>query len=165
MAKKSKKAAGKGSAGQNRKQGEVFLEKHRQRTDVHLRDSGLMYRVIQANKDSSAKNDHSSPSPTENPGRGSVMLTDQITIHQRLGLADGSIIVDSYRDDTPDTFIVDSAIDGLKEGLLLMCEGERYEFVIPPELGWGKKGNRSNIGPNAVMIIDVKILNVQRDYS
>jgi len=32
--------------------------------------------------------------------------------------------------------------------------------VIPPELAWGKRGNSSSIGPNAVMIVDARLISI-----
>jgi FKBP-type peptidyl-prolyl cis-trans isomerase FkpA len=52
------------------------------------------------------------------------------------------------------------AIPGIREGLQLMQEGARFEFVVPPELAWGKKGVGNKIGPNAVLIFDIRLLKV-----
>lgn len=41
-----------------------------------------------------------------------------------------------------------------------MALGASYEFVIPADLAWGKKGNRSSIGPNVVLIIDIRLLDI-----
>ncbi len=144
MARHKSKKAGKGSAGQNRKSSEQFLEKYGQRSDVISLDSGLMYRVVDALDEG--------PCPTE---------WDAVTIHQRILLADGTVIADSYREGQTDTFPVSEAIPGLKEGLQLMPVGSRYEFVLPPELAWGRKGNRSKIGPNAVLQMDIRLVAVE----
>ena len=49
-------------------------------------------------------------------------------------------------------------IDGYQEGLLMMKTGSRYRFYVPPELAWGKRGSGGRIGPNAVVIFDVSLL-------
>ena len=84
--------------------------------------------------------------------------TDTVVINQRILLADGSVIADSYREGMPETFELCEAIDGLREGILLMPIGSRYEFVLPPELAWGKKGNGGKIGANAVLHFDVRLI-------
>ena len=68
---------------------------------------------------------------------------DSVQVNQRIQLVGGKIIGDTY-----------------KEGLQLMQEGDRFEFVVPPELAWGKKGAGNKIGPNAVLIFDVRLTKV-----
>ncbi|WP_310736426.1 FKBP-type peptidyl-prolyl cis-trans isomerase [Pseudoalteromonas sp. SR41-8] len=60
-----------------------------------------------------------------------VTDTDTVVINQRIMLADGSVIADSYKAGMPEVFTLDEAIEGLREGILLMSVGSRYEFVIP----------------------------------
>jgi len=142
MARKKDKKTGKGSAGQNRKNSEDFLIKYQQKTDVICCDSGLMYRVIEQTE---------SPCPTH---------YDSVEVHQRILLTDGKVIADTYKTNSSEKFSVEEAIDGLTEGLQYMPLGSRYEFVIPPDLAWGKKGNRSKIGPNAVLVIDIRLIDI-----
>ena len=70
------------------------------------------------------------------------------------------MIADTYKTNSSEKFSVEEAIDGLTEGLQMMPLGSRYEFVIPADLAWGKKGNRSSIGPNAVLIIDIRLVDI-----
>lgn len=144
MARNKDKKSGKGSAGQNRKNSEEFLAKYQQKTDVVCCPSGLMYRIV----DDSASN-------TQQPS-----IDDSVEVHQRILLVDGSVIADTYKTNSPDKFSVEEAIDGLTEGLQYMTLGNRYEFVIPADLAWGKKGNSSKIGANAVLLIDVRLLSI-----
>ena len=142
MARKKEKKSGKGSAGQNRKSSEDFLIKYQQKADVKITDSGLMYRVIDGIE-----------------GRQPT-IDDSVEVHQRILLTDGKVIADTYKTNGSEKFSVEEAIDGLTEGLQVMPLGSRYEFVIPAELAWGKKGNRSSIGPNAVLIIDIRLVDI-----
>tara|TARA_Y100000310_G_C20555410_1_gene750257 strand:+ start:286 stop:534 length:249 start_codon:yes stop_codon:yes gene_type:complete len=82
-------------------------------------------------------------------------------VHQRIKLGDGSVIDDTYKKGLPEEYAVSEAIEGLQEGFQLMNVGARYEFVIPPELAWGKRGNSGTIGPNAVMIVDARIVGIE----
>ncbi|MEH6451594.1 MAG: FKBP-type peptidyl-prolyl cis-trans isomerase [Psychromonas sp.] len=142
MARKKEKKSGKGSAGQNRKSSEDFSIKYQQKPDVIITDSGLMYRVIEE-------------SENRNP-----TIDDSVEVHQRILLTDGKVIADTYQKNSSEKFSIEEAIDGLTEGLQYMALGARYEFVIPADLAWGKKGNRSSIGPNAVLIIDIRLLDI-----
>ncbi|WP_143872769.1 FKBP-type peptidyl-prolyl cis-trans isomerase [Catenovulum sediminis] len=140
MAKKK----AKGSAGLNKKSGEALLEKYQNKPDSQITDSGLIYRVIET-----SENKNISPS-----------MLDTVVIHQRIMLADGSVIADSYKAGLPEEFAMREAIEGLQQGLSLMKIGERFEFIIPPALAWGKKGNSGKIGPNAVLHFDVRLIRV-----
>lgn len=136
------KKLNKGSSGQNRKASESFLEKYRQKPGVIETDTGLLYREIE-------------------PGEGlSPTPNDKVVVNQRIQLVNGKVIGDTYQDGMPDTFPMKEAIPGIQEGLQLVQEGGRYEFVVPPELAWGKKGVGNKIGPNAVLIFDVRLMEV-----
>ncbi|WP_370980577.1 FKBP-type peptidyl-prolyl cis-trans isomerase [Agaribacterium sp. ZY112] len=143
MARKQIKKAGKGSAGQNRKNSASFIDKYLQKPGVETTDSGLAYRFVEL---------------TDSDQRATDW--DTVTIEQRLLLADGTVISDTYREGQSEVFKVEQAIDGLREALQLMPLGSRMEVVVPPELAWGKRGNRSKIGPNAVLFFDLRLLNI-----
>lgn len=139
----SNKKLNKGSSGQNRKAGDSYQEKYRLKPDVQVTTSGLLYRVIEE-------------------GVGvSPAMTDTVVVNQRIQTVNGKIIADTYQEGTPDSFSMQEAIPGIQEGLQLAREGGRYEFVVPPELAWGKRGVGSKIGPNAVLIFDLRLLEVR----
>lgn len=144
MAKKSK-AEGKqkqgGSSGQNRKNSDSFLTKHSKKSGVMSTESGLLYEIIIAGEGG------------DTPSEGA-----NVTVHQRAMLVGGKVLDDSYKENKPMEFNLADVIDGYAEGLMMMSIGSRYKFVIPPELAWGKKGSGGRIGPNAVVIFDVQLL-------
>lgn len=139
MARK-KTTKSKGSSGLNRKNSESFITKFSSHPDTQLCDSGLMYKVI------------------DEVAGTRVTDLDTVVINQRIMLADGSVIADSYKAGMPEVFALAEAIEGLREGILLMSVGSRYEFVIPAELAWGRKGNGGKIGANAVLHFDVRLI-------
>ena len=51
-------------------------------------------------------------------------------------------------------------IAGAEEGLLMMKEGDRYLFIIPPYLAYGSSGSGSVIPPNATLIFDYEVVSV-----
>jgi len=138
----AKKQLNKGSSGQNRKASDNYLEKYRQKSDVFKTDSGLLYRII------------------EEGGGLSPSMDDKVAVNQRILLVNGKVIGDTYQEGTPDIFLMKEAIPGIQEGMQLMQQGARYEFVVPPELAWGKKGVGNKIGPNAVLIFDLRLVEV-----
>jgi FKBP-type peptidyl-prolyl cis-trans isomerase FkpA len=80
-----------------------------------------------------------------------------VEVNQRILLADGTVIKDTYHGTETDTFTMEEAIDGLKEGLALMKEGGKFRFVVPSDLAWGKRGAGDRIGPYAVLIFDIRL--------
>ena len=136
------KKLNKGSAGQNRKASEDYLVRYSQKEGVVATGSGLLYRVLEA-------------ATGMGPG-----LNDRVEVNQRIMFVNGKVIADTYKSGATDCFSMKEAIPGIREGLQLMVEGARFEFVVPPELAWGKRGVGDKIGPNAVLIFDLRLLAV-----
>ncbi len=134
---------GKGSVGLNKKEGQLFLEKNRQKESVVECSSGLQYEIIE-----------------QSSGSEKAEINDTVIVHQRLSLIDGTPIVDTYQKNEPAEFLLKEALQGYQEGLLLMNVGDRYKLYLPPELGWGKRGAGKKIGPEAVIVVDVKLLEI-----
>ncbi|MDB5667830.1 MAG: FKBP-type peptidyl-prolyl cis-trans isomerase [Alphaproteobacteria bacterium] len=63
--------------------------------------------------------------------------TDTVTIHYIGKLMDGTEFDSSFRAGEPITMALPTLIPGWREGVPLMSVGDVYEFVIPPELGYG----------------------------
>ncbi len=143
---RSKQKSSKGSAGLNRKNTEIYLDKYKSKSDVITTDSGVLYRVLDL-------------------GHGQhPTLNDEVQINQRAWLVDGTIIEDTYKKGEIEQFSLSEAIEGLQEGIQLMSEGARYEFVIPPELAWGKKGVGTKIGPNSTLTFDIRLTKIIKKY-
>ncbi len=140
MGRKEGKKMNRGSAGQNKKKSYDFLEKNRKKDGILKTASGLQYEIIK---------ESTGPKPDEN---------SIVTVHQRAMLLGGKILDDTYKENKPMEFNLNEVIDGYKEGLMMMSVGSRYKFYVPPELGWGKKGSGGRIGPYAVVIFDVALI-------
>lgn len=140
MGRKEGKKQNSGSAGQNKKKSYDFLEKNRKKDGVIETASGLQYEILK---------DVSGPKPDEN---------SIVTVHQRAMLIGGKILDDTYKENKPMEFNLNEVIEGYQEGLMMMSKGSRYKFYVPPELGWGKKGSGGRIGPYAVVIFDVALI-------
>ena len=142
MARREKKARSKGSAGNNRKSGEDFLQNNKQKTGVLETNSGLQYLIVEEKQGSK-------------PG-----LFDTVKIHQRALLLDGKILEDTYRQNQPDKVKIEELIEGLQEGLPMMSLGSRYKFWVPADLAWGRKGTGNKIPPNAVLSFDIRLIEI-----
>lgn len=104
--------------------------------------SGLKYKVYRQG---------SGPKPTS--------PSDQVTVHYRGTLLNGTIFDSSYERQQPASFNLDQVIKGWTEGLMLMNVGSKFEFYIPSNLAYGPQGNRGIPG-NSDLIFIVELLNV-----
>ena len=122
---------------------EDFLKNNRLNAGVIETASGLQYTIV-------------------NPGGGtSPTEWSTVEVNQRILLVDGTVIKDTFRTPDNDRFTMAEAIAGLKEGLPLMKEGDRFRFVVPPDLAWGKRGAGDKIGPYAALIFDIRLERVR----
>ena len=104
--------------------------------------SGLQYRVISSVTEG--------VSPT---------LEDNVTVHYRGSLIDGTQFDSSYDRGTPATFNLSAVIPGWQEGLQLMKVGETFQLTIPAELAYGKNGPPA-IGPDQLLLFDVELISI-----
>ena len=133
----------KGSQGLNKKSSKSFFEKNRVKPGVFETESGLQYLII---------DECDGPKPA---------INDKVVVHQRVSLIDGTLVIDTYKESLPAVFTMKEAIEGYREGLLMMNVGSRYRFFIPHELAWGKRGAGNKIGPYAMLIIDVRLIEIK----
>lgn len=129
-------------AQRNLEEGQAFLAQNAEREEVIVTDSGLQYRVI-----------------TEGEG-ASPEATDQVSVHYRGTLLNGTEFDSSYARGEPATFALNQVIPGWTEGVQLMQEGAKYEFFIPADLAYGEQGRPGPIGPNATLIFEVELIDV-----
>lgn len=127
-------------------QGRDFLTNNASQPGVMSTASGLQYQVVESASDSSA------PMPAE---------TDTVSVHYEGSLIDGTVFDSSIQRDQPATFPLNGVITGWTEGLQLMKVGDKFRFFIPSELGYGASGAGDIIPPNAVLIFDVELLEIQ----
>lgn len=126
----------------NLEAGEAFLAENAAKDGVMVTASGLQYEVMR---------EAEGPKPTPE---------DEVTIHYRGTLIDGTEFDSSYGRGEPTTFQVGGVIAGFAEALQLMPVGSQYRFVIPGSLGYGPAGNGAMIGPNATLIFEIELIGV-----
>jgi hypothetical protein len=87
----------------------------------------------------------------------------EIGLHGIGTFPDGKVFWNSREPNDPFYFVLgkDRVIKGCAEGVALMRVGDRFIFTMPPELGYGERGSRDVIPPNATLIFDYEILSVE----
>lgn len=126
----------------NREAGAAYLAENGARPEVTTTESGLQYEVLEAGD---------GPSPEAD---------DEVRIHYRGTLVDGTQFDSSYDRGQPAVFGVGQVIPGFSEGLQLMEVGSSYRFVIPSDIGYGPQGSGGAIGPDATLIFEVELLEI-----
>lgn len=126
-----------------KKEGQKFLEENKKRPGVVTTPSGLQYEVVK-----------------KGTGTVSPLATDKVKVHYHGTNIDGSVFDSSVERGQPITFGLNQVIKGWTEGVQLMHVGDKYKFFIPSELAYGERSPSPKIKPNAVLIFEVELLEI-----
>jgi len=138
MAQKQKDTAAK-----NKVDGEAFLVANKVKDGVKTTASGLQYKITTEGKGAKPKS------------------TDTVSVNYRGTLIDGTEFDSSYKRNEPVSFPLDKVIPGWTEGIQLLGVGSKAQFVIPSSLAYGESAP-PQIGPNAVLVFDVELLEIKK---
>ena len=87
---------------------------------------------------------------------------DSLTVHYTGMLEDGTKFDSSVDRGTPFNFIlgIGQVIEGWEKGMEGMKVGEKRKLTIPPEYAYGERGFPGVIPPNATLIFEVELLEI-----
>ena len=123
--------------------GESFMEENAARPEVTTTASRLQYEVLI---------EGTGPMPS---------ATDTVVTHYHGTLTDGTVFDSSVERGSPASFPVNRVIAGWTEALQMMGVGSKWRLVIPPELAYGESGAGAAIPPNATLVFEVELLEIQ----
>lgn len=130
------------AAGVAKEKGKTFLETAAKEAGVQKTESGLLYTEIK-------KGDGPSPQPT-----------DQVKVHYRGTLTDGTEFDSSYKRNEPATFPLNGVIKCWTEGVGKMAVGGKAKLVCPSDIAYGDGGRPPVIPPGATLVFEVELLEI-----
>jgi FKBP-type peptidyl-prolyl cis-trans isomerase len=113
-------------------------------SEIKTTPSGLKYQVLK-----------------QGNGAASPKATDTVKVHYQGTLLDGTIFDSSIQRGEPISFPLNGVIPGWTEGLQLMKVGDRFKFIIPPNLAYGPNSPSPAIPPNSTLVFEVELLAIQ----
>lgn len=92
-----------------------------------------------------------------------IINHSKIKVHYLGKLEDGTKFDSSYDRGEPLSFQIGlrQVIEGWENGLMGMKAGGKRTLIIPPEFAYGERGAGDLIPPNATLVFDVEIIDVQ----
>lgn len=130
----------------NKKEGKKFLAQNANKDGVVVTESGLQYKVI-----------------TQGNGGYKATVDDVVTVNYRAGFVDGSEFDSTYQRDEPFSGKVGKLIPGWAEAVQMMAEGSKWELYIPADLAYGEDGSGDFVGPNATLVFEVELLEIEKE--
>lgn len=129
----------------NVNEGANFLAQNKNKPGIKTTASGLQYEVITAGAGAQPKD------------------TDNVTVHYKGTLLNGTQFDSSYDRGEPATFGLNQVIKGWTEGVQLMSEGSKYRFFIPYNLAYGSRATPDgSIPPFSTLIFEVELIKVNK---
>jgi FKBP-type peptidyl-prolyl cis-trans isomerase FkpA len=122
---------------------QAFLDEATTEEGAIRTESGLIYKELKAGL---------GPSPGP---------TDIVAVRYSGKLTDGKEFDYTAPYRSPRQVRLDKAIPGWVEGLQMMKGGGKARLVIPPHLGYGRKGKKRSIPGCAVLIFEIELLGIE----
>lgn len=126
----------------NKSKSEQYLDENKGKKNIVVLPSGVQYRVI------------------EEGNGGRPTMESEVIVHYRSSTMDGLEYDSSFARGEPVAFKVNQVLKGWQEILPLMKPGAKWQVFVPPELGYGVRG-QPPVGPNEVLVFDINLVEVK----
>jgi FKBP-type peptidyl-prolyl cis-trans isomerase FkpA len=136
-------AAAATTAGPEKEKGKAFSDKAAQEPGAVRTPTGLVIQTL-----------------TQGRGKKPV-ATDQVKVHYRGTLTDGTEFDSSYKRGQPVDFGLQNVIPCWTEGVQLMSVGSKARLTCPSEIAYGDRGQGS-IPPGATLVFEVELLDIMK---
>ncbi len=138
------RAAYEKMAAANLKRAHDFFAENGKKQGVVTLPSGVQYKVLDGAD--------GSKSPT---------LASEVTLQFSGQFLDGTVFADTKDLGKPVVFPVDQMIPGWRDIITRMHVGDHWQVFIPPDQGYGIRGEPPRIGPNEALIFDIRLLEIK----
>ena len=129
--------------GDNKSEGEKFLEENKTKDGVVVLPSGLQYMVLK---------EGTGPKP---------QATDEVKVYYKGWLVDGKVFEETPEGE-PVTFYVNQVITGWTEALQLMNVGSKWRVFVPSDLAYGAEYRQgSPIEPFSTLVFEIELLGIE----
>uniref|UniRef100_A0A7R9WUW9 peptidylprolyl isomerase n=1 Tax=Craspedostauros australis TaxID=1486917 RepID=A0A7R9WUW9_9STRA len=124
-------------------EGIEFLAQNKDKPGVVTTPSGLQYKIL-------------------NRGAGKYPPAEKTpcNCHYEGKLLNGEVFDSSYERGEPTMFSPVQVIQGWREAMPMMVEGDKWELYIPSELAYGAEGAGDSIRPGDVLIFQMELLEI-----
>jgi FKBP-type peptidyl-prolyl cis-trans isomerase FkpA/FKBP-type peptidyl-prolyl cis-trans isomerase FklB len=118
-----------------------WLKMNLKREGVQVTDTGLQYKILASSSGCKPDADY------------------KVKVHYKMLSVNSKKIIDSsYQRGYPENFKLSKMVKGWREGVPMMQVGETWEFYIPSNLAYGKKGIPGSVAPNSVLVSQITLL-------
>ncbi|HEU0277196.1 MAG TPA: FKBP-type peptidyl-prolyl cis-trans isomerase [Rhodanobacteraceae bacterium] len=138
------RAAFERMAAANLKRAHEFFAENGKKQGVVTLPSGVQYKVLDRARG------------TENP-----TLASEVTLQFSGQFLDGTVFANTKDLGKPVVFPVDGMIPGWRDIITRMHVGDHWQVFIPPDQGYGIRGEPPRIGPNEALIFDIRLLGIK----
>ncbi|MCC8423605.1 FKBP-type peptidyl-prolyl cis-trans isomerase [Mucilaginibacter sp. UR6-11] len=122
---------------------DTFLKANQTRPGVKTTASGLQYWVVRQGK---------GPLPAAG---------DKVKLYYTAKLPDGKVVSGPFDASKPFSHHLDKALPGIREAVLMMPVGSKYELYIPAALGFGEAGY-GDVPAGAVLICELEVAGIEK---
>ncbi|MFL5320246.1 MAG: FKBP-type peptidyl-prolyl cis-trans isomerase [Myxococcaceae bacterium] len=136
-------ARAKLGAAKEKEKSKAFIDKAAAEKGAQKLPSGLVYQELKAGTGESPK------------------ATDQVSVHYRGTLTDGTEFDSSYKRGQPVDFPLNAVIPCWTEGVQKMKPGGKAKLVCPSDIAYGDMGRPPKIPGGATLVFEVELLSVK----